>query len=92
MNADEAVFFGVRPKALSRRDAVSLHTNLGELRSDGWIITAFANPDAPVCYILRVEEVRALASQDRNGGWRWLEAWDYARDEFREAWHRLEPS
>ncbi len=91
-NEDETIFFGVQSKALSKRDAVSLHTNLGELRSDWWIITTFANSDAPVCYILRVEEVRALASQDKNGGKCWLEARDYARDEFREAWHRLVPS
>lgn len=90
-NEDETIFFGVQSKALSKRDAVSLHMDLGELRSDWWIITTFANSDEPVCYILRVEEVRALASQDRNGGKRWLEARDYARDEFREAWHRLVP-
>ena len=34
-------------------------------------------------------EVRALASQDKNGGKRWLEVRDYNKDEFREAWHRL---
>ena len=89
-NDDETIFFGVQSKALSKRAAVSLNTNLAELRSDWWIITTFANSDMPTCYVLRVEEVRALASQDKNGGKRWLEARDYDSDEFRDAWHRLD--
>lgn len=88
-NEDETMSFGVQSKALSKRDAVSLRPNLEDLRSDWWIVTTFANSDTPTCYILRLDEVRALASQDKNGGKRWLEAKDYERDEFREAWHRL---
>ena len=89
-NEDETVFFGVQSKALSKRNAVSLHTDLGDLRSDWWIITTFVNSDAPVCYVLRIDEVRALASQDKNGGKRWLEVRDYACDEFRQAWNRFD--
>lgn len=88
-NEGETAFFGVQSRALSKRDAVSLHMDLSELRSDWWIITTFANPDAPVCYILRVDELRAHASQNKNGGKWWLEPKAYDRDEFRDAWHRL---
>jgi hypothetical protein len=86
---DESRFFGVQSKALSKRDAVSLRPNLEDLRSDWWIVTTFANSDAPTCYILLLHEVRALSSQDKNDGKRWLEPKAYDRDEFRGAWHRL---
>lgn len=88
-DADETHFFGVQSKALSRRHAVPLGANLGSLRSDWWIITVHANSDNPACYVLQLEDVRALATQDRNGGRWWLEPKAYDRDEFREAWHRL---
>ena len=82
-------FFGVQSKALSKRHAVPLGTDLHSLRSDWWIITVHANSDTPACYVLRLEDVRAIATQDRNGGRWWLEPKAYDRDEFREAWHRL---
>lgn len=88
-NEDATMFFGVQSKALSKRDAVSLRPNLEDLRSDWWIVTTFANSDAPTCYILLLDEVRALSSQDKDGGKRWLEPKAYDQDEFREAWHRL---
>lgn len=89
-DADETRFFGVQSKALSKRYAVPLGANLADLRSDWWIITLHANSDAPVCFVLRLDDVRDLASQDKNGGKWWLEPKAYDQDEFREAWHRLE--
>lgn len=89
-NADETVFFGVQSKALSKRHAVPLGMNLADLRSEWWVITMRANSDAPTCFVLRLEEVQNLASQDKNGGRWWLEPTAYDREEFREAWHRLE--
>ena len=88
-DADETVFFGVQSKALSKRNAVPLGLNLQNLRSKWWIITILVNSDNPVSYILRLEEVLALAGQDKNGGGYWLDAKSYDRDEFREAWDRL---
>jgi len=38
---------------------------------------------------MKVEEVRRLAKQDKNGGKWWLGFRDYARDEFKEAWSRI---
>ncbi len=88
-DAAEVVFFGVQSKALAKRGAVPLGMSLDNLRSEWWIITMNANSDEPTCYVLRLEEVRRLATQDRNGGRWWLEPKDYDRDEYREGWNRL---
>lgn len=89
-DADETMFFGVQSKGFSKRWPVPLGLDLGALRSDWWVITIHANSDNPVCYVLRLSDVRSLATQDKNGGKWWLEPKAYDRDEFREAWHRLE--
>nr|WP_316627258.1 hypothetical protein [uncultured Brevundimonas sp.] len=91
-NADESVFFGVQSKALSKRAAVPLGKDGDELRSEWWIITVNANAEAPTCYIMTRAEVETRATVDKNGGGRWLSSRDYELDEFREAWHRLEPT
>lgn len=88
-DADERTFFGVQSKALSKRQAVPLGRNIDAIRSDWWIVTIHANSDRPVCFVIRNEEVRALASKDKNGGAYWLEPRDYDRDPFREAWDRI---
>lgn len=88
-DADETVFFGVQSKALSKRYAVPLGRKIEELRSAWWIITIYANSDFPICFVMKIEEVRQLAQQDKNGGAYWLEPKSYDRDEFREAWDRI---
>ena len=88
-DAGETVFFGVQSKALSRRSAVPLGLEVANLRSEWWVIPIHANTDNPVCFIMRLDEVRALASQDRNGGAWWLEPRAYDREAFRNAWGRL---
>jgi hypothetical protein len=87
---DKNSVIAIQSKALSKRAAVPLGTNLERLRSRWWIITLGANSDNPVCYILTLDEVRAWASRDKgpNEAY-WLEAKNYDRPEFREAWHRL---
>lgn len=90
-NGDETTFFGVQSKGLSGRYAVPLGFDMRSLRSDWWIITTYANSDSPICFVLKLDEVRALAGQDKGGGQWWLEPKAYDRDEFREAWHRLLP-
>lgn len=87
---DEEAVIAIQSKALSRRAAVPLGTDLGRLRSRWWIITLGANGDDPVCFILTLDEVKSLAARD-NGKDRayWLEAKDYDSPAFREAWHRL---
>ena len=88
-NDDETIFFGVQSKALSKRHAVPLGRNIDELRSEWWVITIHANSDTPICFVMRNNEVRALASQDKNGGAYWLDPPAYDRNEFREAWDRI---
>ena len=88
-DADETASFGVQSKGFYNKPPVPLGAKLENLRSAWWVITTFANSDTPVCYILRLEEVRALANPNKNGAAWWLEIKDYDKDEFREAWHRL---
>lgn len=91
-DADEKIFFGIQSKALSKRHAVPLGREVESLRSEWWVITVHANSDAPICYIMRLDEVRQLASQDANGGAYWLNPPAYDRDEYREAWARIAAS
>ncbi len=51
-------------------------------------LTVHANTESPVCFIMRLGEVRELAFHDRNGAY-WLQPTAYDKDEFREAWHRI---
>lgn len=88
-NGDETIFFGVQSKALAKRNAVPLGTSLEGLRSDWWIITMHANDAQPVCFILTLEEVRALAQKDLNGDRYWLNPPAFDRPEYREAWGRI---
>jgi hypothetical protein len=88
---DEGVILPIQSKALSKRAAVPLGVSLDNLRSKWWVITVGANSDAPVCYIMTLDEVQSLAARDagKNRAYR-LEAKNYAIDKYREAWDRLE--
>lgn len=88
-DADETMFFGVQSKALSKRNAVPLGKSLDALRSAWWIITINAHSDHPTCFVMTLQDVQRLASQDANGGAHWLNPPAYDRDEFREAWGRI---
>ncbi|MFT4090353.1 MAG: hypothetical protein QM645_06445 [Asticcacaulis sp.] len=66
-NDDESIFFGVRSKALSKRNPIPLGLSLDNLRSDWWVITVKANSDSPTCYVLSLEDIKRVASRD-NGG------------------------
>jgi hypothetical protein len=90
VNADESIVHPVQSKGLSKKSAVPLGTSLERLRSRWWVITVGAASDAPVCYLMTLDEVKERASQD-NGKNRafWLEAKNYMLSEFEEAWYRL---
>lgn len=88
-DSDGTVFFGVQSKASAARNPIGLGLNLDDLRSEWWIVTVDANSDHPICYVMKIEEVRELAKQDKNGGKWWLGTRDYARDEFKESWSRI---
>ena len=94
---DETVVLPIQSKGLKKRDSVPLGKDLDRLRSDWWVITVRAMDVEPVCYIMTLEEVKARATQDTKGSW-WLcpaipkyAHITYETDEYREAWHRLDP-
>lgn len=95
-NDAETVMFGVQSKGLTKRDPVGLGSNLDSLRSDWWIITIRAKTDAPICFIMKLQEVKDLAyhsdaTKSRSGAASiWLQPSAYDRPEFREAWYRFE--
>ncbi|WP_217482584.1 hypothetical protein [Sphingomonas sp. CL5.1] len=84
----ENLKFGVQSKALSSRNSVPLGMKLENLRSEWWIITVHANSNTPTCYIMRLEEVRQLATRDGDGN-HWLIPKSYDDPKFKEAWDRL---
>ena len=87
---DEDAVIPIQSKALSQRAAVPLGTDIDRLRSRWWIITIGAKKGEPVCFILTLEEAKALATRDKGGNQAyWLAAKNYDTPEFREAWHRL---
>jgi hypothetical protein len=87
----ESVFLGLQSKALSKRNPVPLGTSLEALRSDWWVITIHANSAHPICFILTLDEIRALAHRGEKDGRvsYWLQPTSYDREEFRDAWQRL---
>ncbi|MBY3181337.1 hypothetical protein HFO24_06590 [Rhizobium laguerreae] len=95
-NDNETIFFGVQSKGLTKRDPVGLGTNPANLRSDWWIITIKAKTDAPVCFIMTLDEVKELChhsnpAKSRTGATSiWLQPSAYDQPQFREAWHRFE--
>lgn len=90
---DEATVLPIQSKALSKRVPVPLGGSLNTLCSPWWIITIRANTATPICYVLTLEEVKALAHQGvspKNGKLSyWLQAKSYCQPEYEEAWHRL---
>lgn len=95
-NDDETIVFGVQSKGLTKRAPVGLGSNLRNLRSEWWIITIKAKEDEPICFVLKLDEVRELCyhsdpTKSKTGQKSiWLQPAAYDRPEFREAWHRLE--
>lgn len=92
---DETRVLPIQSKALSKRAPVPLGISLDSLRSYWWVITVNANSDAPTCYVLTLDEVKAAAHQGVSPATGsvsfWLQPKAYAKDEFKEAWDRLGP-
>jgi hypothetical protein len=90
---DETIVLPIQSKALSKRDAVSLGSSLDNLRSAWWIITINANTDAPKCYVLTIEEVKASANRNVNAAGivsYWLERKSYELPIYLESWDRMD--
>ena len=89
---DETRVLPIQSKALSKRDPVPLGSSLDNLRSAWWVVTINANTDAPKCYVLTIEEVKANAHRGVNAAGTvsyWLQPKSYALPIFLEAWDRL---
>ena len=97
VNSDESIKFGVQSKGVSKRGPVGLGADLNNLRSEWWIVTINAKKDNPVCFILKLEEVKNLCfhsdpAKSKTGVQSyWLQPNQYDQPKFREAWHRLNP-
>ena len=90
---DATEFVGIQVKTLSKRNAVPLGKTLDKVMGDYWVVVNRIADD-PCVFILLPSEVRDLASQSGTGDKAsfWLEPKDYERDEFREAWERIQPT
>lgn len=91
-SADERHVIPIHSKALSKRNPVPLGGSLYTLCSEWWVITVNANESAPTCYVLSLCEVKEAAHRGVNQAGKvsyWLQPKSYAKDEYRETWHRL---
>ena len=89
-SADASQFVGVQVKALSKRSAVPLGTSLEKFMGHYWIIINKL-ASIPEVFILLPSEVKAgahLAGKDDKAAY-WLEAKQYEKPEFKDAWHRI---
>lgn len=88
---------GVQVKALSKRNAVGLGTNLSHLIADFVIVCRHVQrkqPEWPECFVLTTDEVKRLchpSGKDDKISY-WLEAAQYEAPQFHEQWARLSPA
>jgi hypothetical protein len=89
---DEERVLPIQSKALSKRAPVPLGGSLDTLRSQWWVVTINANSEAPTCFVLTLDEVKASAHRGVNDAGKisyWLQPKAYAQECYREAWDRL---
>lgn len=89
---DETRVLPIQSKALSKRDPVPLGKSLDNLRSHWWIITIHANTATPKCYVMTLDEVKAVAHRGVGASGNvsyWLQPKAYAVADYEEAWDRL---
>lgn len=91
INEDESIIHPIQSKGLSKKSDVPLGLDLDKLRSRWWIVTIGASSEAPICYVLTLDEVKTLATRDKGGRRAyWLPKKAYMAPKFEEAWDRLE--
>jgi len=90
-NPDATSFRGLQVKALSKKAPVPLGLSLDKVMGDFWIIINNL-ATAPQAYILSPDEVRKRAHRGEKEGRVsfWLQPKDYAVEEFKDAWERIE--
>lgn len=89
-NKNGTRYIGVQVKALSKRTAVPLGSNLEKVMGDYWIIVNNVAKE-PNVFILLPEEVKSQAVRNEKDGRisYWLEPKTYDVPEFKEAWHKI---
>ena len=84
----------IQVKSLSKCPPVPLGNSLNKLFGDFFIICRNLAGEKPECFILTPSEVKRLAYKSRtfaiNGSSYWLQPQNYAKEEFREKWERIE--
>jgi len=88
-NSDETLVWPVKIKAVGPATNVSLGSGLARLTTPWWIIVSGAYGDAPVCYVMTLEEVKAHAYVGKKDGSCWLQRKFFTQHEYKEAWDRL---
>ena len=89
-NQEGKKFVGIQVKALSKPNSVRFGKSLDDLMGDFWIIVDKATTDAPRAYVLKLDEVKKLASEPKTeGSIYWLQPNHYAQEKFAENWERL---
>lgn len=90
-DADATSFRGLQVKALSKKAPVPLGKTLDKVMGDFWIIINNL-ATSPQAYILTPEEVIERAHRGEKEGRvsYWLQPRDYAVEQFRDAWERIE--
>lgn len=89
-NKSGTEFIGVQVKALSKRNPVPLGNTLDKIMGDYWLIINNVVKE-PNAFIMKPEEVKALAHRGENNGKisYWLQPASYDQKEFKEAWPRI---
>jgi len=82
-------FRGIQVKALSRRSAVPLGTDLENIMGDWWVIVINVRTE-PLAFVMRPEEIKNRSTRDKGGPRAyWLSARGYDDPKFRDAWLRI---
>lgn len=91
-NSDCSRMIGVQVKALSKRNPVPLGKSLDNIMGDFWVIVTNVGT-TPVAYVMFPDEVRELAHKGVKNDKvsYWLQPKAYDRENFRNAWDRLQP-
>lgn len=93
-HADEDRYTSVQVKALSKRAPVPLGTDLGNIRSDFWVVVTKAAADVPVAFVMLPSEVKELAhrGEKEDRVTYWLPPRGYDQPQFKERWERFDGS
>ncbi len=87
---DCSQMISIQVKSLSERNPVPLGTSMDKIMGDYWVIINNLRGD-PNAYVLRPEEIRALAHRGEKDGRVsfWLQPVVYDKEGFRDAWERI---